>query len=411
MAIAQPARDLGVHFEPVLVERLLVDAASERCTLAGLQETLVQLWGRRRLQLLTLSDYEALCHRDRSGPTIALPRRAASTLRRRLLLAAAATLLLLTTSLTLSSGARRTACRVPGLRSWCAPTGIIDDPTSGKPDPRRAPPPVPPDMVPFTGPKIRAGIFDASQRPATCAALKPTEDCACSQDPREIPEIALDDFYLDKHEVTNRDFATWLEANPGAWRRDPIDPTVLEAATEPSVDLVRVRKDCGLAFVNGRVRPGLEKANQPVTCVTWIAARDYCRAQGKRLPSELEWEFAAKGVEGRAFPWGRSMPRHDGVTFDRGDSTEPHPVDVETSNQDVTPQGVRDLGGNVAEWVMDHQGGSSETATIRGGSWHSNDPCHLLGSSCKRIKVTKLPTDVGFRCAKSVVQDKEDNRS
>jgi formylglycine-generating enzyme required for sulfatase activity len=236
--------------------------------------------------------------------------------------------------------------------------------------------------------------------------LQPAEDCASSQDSREVPEIALDDFYLDKHEVTNRDFAAWLEANPEAWRYHPPEPTYIETVTKPHVDLARARQECSLAIVEGRVRPGSGKANQPVTCVTWMAARDYCRAQGKRLPSELEWELAAKGVEGRAFPWGRSMPRHDGVTFDRGNSIEKHPADIGTSDQDISPQGVRDLGGNVAEWVMDHRGGSSEIATIRGGSWNSKDPCRLLGSSCERIKATKVSTDVGFRCAKSVVQDK-----
>ena len=81
--------------------------------------------------------------------------------------------------------------------------------------PRQHPIPVLPDMVHFTGAQIREGLFDTSQRPATCAALKPTEDCARSQDPREVPEIALDDFYLDKHEVTSRELAAWLEANAG----------------------------------------------------------------------------------------------------------------------------------------------------------------------------------------------------
>ena len=206
--------------------------------------------------------------------------------------------------------------------------------------------------------------------------------------------------------MTNREFVAWLDERPGAWRRNAGDPLVLETRTEPSVFLVRTGNECGLIFEEGRVRPGPEHANQPVACVTWLAARDYCRARGKRLPLELEWEYAAKGGEGRAFPWGAAMPKHDGVAFDRGYSIGPHPVDVGISKQDRTPQDVRDLGGNVSEWVSDGRG-AGETATIRGGCWNSTDPCRLLGSSCKRVKAERFSRTVGFRCARSATEDKE----
>ncbi|HWU90042.1 MAG TPA: SUMF1/EgtB/PvdO family nonheme iron enzyme [Kofleriaceae bacterium] len=269
------------------------------------------------------------------------------------------------------------------------------------------PAPAPAETVRFTGARIRPGVFDRSQRPRICAAVDPAEDCASLLGPYAIPEIALDDFYLDQHEVTNREFVAWLDESSGAWRRNATDPVVLETRTEPSVFLVRTGKECSLIFEEGRVHPGREKANQPVTCVTRIAAQDYCRARGKRLPLELEWELAAKGSEGRPFPWGASMPKHDGVAFDRGNSTGEHPVDVGLSEQDRTPQGIHDLGGNVSEWVTDGRG-ASETATIRGGSWNSNDPCRLLGSSCKRVKAERFSRTVGFRCARSVTKDKEE---
>ncbi len=81
-AIVQPARDVGVFFEPDLIERLLADAASEPGILPLLQETLIQLWSRRRLQLLTLGDYQALGDGDRSGLAVALARHADGTLRK-----------------------------------------------------------------------------------------------------------------------------------------------------------------------------------------------------------------------------------------------------------------------------------------------------------------------------------------
>jgi formylglycine-generating enzyme required for sulfatase activity len=268
------------------------------------------------------------------------------------------------------------------------------------------PTPAPEGMVKFTRARIRPGVFDRAQRPAICAVVDPAEDCASPLEPHAIPEIALDEFYLDKHEVTNRDFVAWLDERAGAWRRNVTDPLVIETRAEPSIFLVRTGKECSLIFEEGRVRPGPEKANQPVTCVTWMAARDYCRARGKRLPLELEWELAAKGSEGRAFPWGAATPKHDGVAFDRGSSTGEHPVDVGRSEQDRTPQGIHDLGGNVSEWVADGRG-ADEMAMIRGGSWNSNDPCRLLGSSCKRVKAERFSRTVGFRCARSAGKDKE----
>ncbi|HWO22353.1 MAG TPA: TIR domain-containing protein, partial [Kofleriaceae bacterium] len=80
-AIEQPARDRGVFFEPELVERLLSDAATEPGILPLLQETLIQLWDRRRLRLLTLADYQALGDSGRSGLAVAIARRADATLR------------------------------------------------------------------------------------------------------------------------------------------------------------------------------------------------------------------------------------------------------------------------------------------------------------------------------------------
>ena len=270
----------------------------------------------------------------------------------------------------------------------------------------------PPGMVLFTGARIRAGIFDPSQRPPSCSALNANEDCALQREPSEVAEIALQDFYLDRYEVTNRDFAAWLDGHRDTWRRNAIDPAVIETRAAPHAFLVRTGDRCGLRFIGDRIRPVVDRASQPATCMTWTAAHDYCLGHParKRLPLDAEWEFAAKGIEGRAFPWGASPPRPDGVAFDRGASTTEHPVDVGTSVQDVSPQDVYDLAGNVAEWVaesVDDRHGPEGFERIRGGSWNSNGLCHLLSSGCKRIKAESFSGDVGFRCAKSAVAGKE----
>jgi formylglycine-generating enzyme required for sulfatase activity len=131
--------------------------------------------------------------------------------------------------------------------------------------------PVLSDMACFTGVRIRAGAFDASQRPLKCSALNPTEDCMHPQALR-LPEVALANFCLDKHEVTNQEFASWLEGTPEMWRLNSKDPAVIQTRTKPRVFLVRTGEECSLTLVDGRVRTDPGKAKQPVVCVTWLAA-------------------------------------------------------------------------------------------------------------------------------------------
>lgn len=288
-----------------------------------------------------------------------------------------------------------------GFGAMTRNAGASDAPTLNEPTPLEAPS----GMVLFTGARIRPGIFDLAKRPEECAAMEPKEDCALRQEPAKVPEVALEDFYLDRYEVTNRDFAAWLDSHRDAWRRNTIDPAVIETSAEPSVFLLRTGKQCGLEFIDHRIHPLTNGASQPATCMTWTAARDYCLAHPdqKRLPLDAEWEFAAKGIEGRAFPWGSQPPQPDRVAFHRGNSISEHAVAVGTSTQDVSPQGIYDLGGNVAEWV-DQRSASDANKPIRGGSWNSTDSCHLLSSGCKHIKTESFSRDVGFRCAKTAMR-------
>jgi serine/threonine-protein kinase len=157
-----------------------------------------------------------------------------------------------------------------------------------------------------------------------------------------------------------------------------------------------------------------------VVQVSWHAASEYCIAQGKRLPREAEWELAARGTERRVFPWGAEAPACDGVTFARGpklpcESQGAHPSDVGTSRVDVTPEGVHDLGGNVAEWVedgfaeryaecgdcRDPQGKASRLVVVRGGFWGlTSEAARSAGRS--RLARDTMKGDIGFRCAKSI---------
>jgi formylglycine-generating enzyme required for sulfatase activity len=296
------------------------------------------------------------------------------------------------------------------LRSLADPGGHatkdrLPEPLNGKRRSEQAAP----GMVRFRAARMQPGVFASSERPTVCTELEKASDCAVLADPEQIGSVAVQSFDLDAMEVTNGDYARWLMRNSDRWvvtRKG-----VIKTPDEPGVSLVLASDKCGggLLVVDHRVAAALDKVSWPVVCVTWHGASEYCRAHGKRLPLEAEWEWATKGDGGRPFPWGSDLPRQDGVVFDLSDGASAHPRDAGSASQDVSPEGVRDLGGNVTEWVED--GRASSTKTVRGGNWASQGPCQVLGSSCKRVTqdaTASYAPNIGFRCASSVIEPGED---
>jgi formylglycine-generating enzyme required for sulfatase activity len=267
------------------------------------------------------------------------------------------------------------------------------------------PPPQPPpeDMARFAATTIRLGVFDTAVRPQECSALTASEDCAVLDHPDTVAEAHVAAFDLDRREVTNAELAAWLNASVDLWQLTPY--SIVTTRGVPPIPLVRTEK-CGDGLTitpDNRAHVTAEAARWPAMCVSWYGANEYCRAHGKRLPLEAEWEFAAKGASRRPFPWGDDLPRQDGVSFDRRGTASVHPQAVGDSLQDVSPEGVYDLAGNAAEWVEDRRGNPSQK-TLRGGSFGSIGPCHLLGSGCRHIPPDKYQKDIGFRCARSVIE-------
>ena len=192
----------------------------------------------------------------------------------------------------------------------------------------------------------------------------------------EIPErrVYLDAFYLDKYPVTNRTYRG--ERSHGY----------------------------GDDFQGGR---------QPVVGVTWFQARKYCRSLGKRLPTEAEWEKAARGAKGGKYPWGgRWDPSRLIWSKNSGDRT--HPVD-RTYRTHTSPFGAVDMLGNVYEWIADWYRkdyyrkaparnpkgpASGASRVMRGGSWYSDDPWDLDAADRRRLVPDFWDDDIGFRCAK-----------
>jgi formylglycine-generating enzyme required for sulfatase activity len=240
--------------------------------------------------------------------------------------------------------------------------------------------------------------------------------------------VKLSEFYLDEHEVTNAELLEWLNVNLSR----------LVVAKDVKRDLPRYVRDSkgtllfdlwpeysGIEYSpreqTFKTKPGM--ARRPVVQVTWDGARAYCEWRGKRLPTEAEWERAARGRSNREYPWGDEKPRCDGVVLGRADGglCAPLPAEVglvDGATQDRTPEGVTGLAGNVSEWVydaftlptygpcgdcrnprVDWPAGATgdDWRVFRGGSWNSE----ILARSTARGRWNRQVASftIGFRCA------------
>ena len=218
-----------------------------------------------------------------------------------------------------------------------------------------------------------------------------------------VHPVYVDAFYMDKYLVTNAQYKVFVDANP-QWRKDLIPDAY--------------RDDFYLYDWNGGSYPD-GKRNHPVDGVSWYAAMAYARWAGKRLPTEAEWEKAARGgLVGMKYPWGNTI---DGKLANYGEN-----IGTTTPVGHYAPNGygLYDMSGNVWEWCSDAydktfyansprrnpvaggQVGNDFTSVelnrvLRGGSWANS--AQFLRVAFRREDSPAFTDDfIGFRCARAV---------
>ena len=162
---------------------------------------------------------------------------------------------------------------------------------------------------------------------------------------RPSHKVKLDTFAMDRTEVSASDFAEFLNAVGNAGN---VSFTPDEYAT-----VIVVPSDDGKKETRFSARPGYER--YPANNVSWKGADAYCRWRGKRLPSEAEWEKAARGTDQRLFPWGKSNPLEGFAQFDQIWQEKQFNVlvPVDALPAGASPYGMLNMAGNVLEWVND----------------------------------------------------------
>jgi formylglycine-generating enzyme required for sulfatase activity len=187
-------------------------------------------------------------------------------------------------------------------------------------------------------------------------------------------------------------------------------------------DITKEDRTTWSAFCNAP-KPG--RADHPMNCISFDDAAAYCRWAGKRLPTEEQWEYAARGTDGRAYPWGHDLPSPTRLNgCDEGcASAARRPADTiakrldgddryqATSPTGAFPEGVSafgafDMAGNVAEWVdapfcsYGQSACGTAARVIRGGSWASELPSDVRATARAKASPAARQADVGFRCVK-----------
>ena len=140
-----------------------------------------------------------------------------------------------------------------------------------------------------------------------------------------------------------------------------------------------------------------ERENHPINCVDWAEAKTFCEWAGKRLPIAAEWEKAARGTDGRTYPWGNEWDAQKANTSGDADGfAETAPVGSFPAGESSAH--ALDMSGNVWKWTADWYDKEQKSRFLRGGSWGLEARCFRV-THCGRCWLGDRDVRIGFRCA------------
>jgi formylglycine-generating enzyme required for sulfatase activity len=277
-------------------------------------------------------------------------------------------------------------------------------------------PPDPPGVAESSQPRIAQGGCPAGMVRVPAGTFRmgsPDEEGGANEHPQH--EVTLSPYCIDRTEVTVREYRACVAA-------DGCSATPVKMDLQLSLFQASVRVWC-----NGADRP-----EHPMNCVSWEQAAAYCKRARKRLPTEAEWEYAARGADGRTYPWGDQPPNASRLNacgnecvlmaerdlklewngmYNDNDGW-PMTAPVGSYHGGASPFGALDMAGNVWEWTADSYGPyTGEAATnpqypeggtraYRGGGWISMDASSVRATTRSASASQQGHLSMGFRCAR-----------
>jgi formylglycine-generating enzyme required for sulfatase activity len=283
-----------------------------------------------------------------------------------------------------------TATDAPQLTATARPSSTSAPTTTPVPSETPIPTPVP-TATPLPATIVQQDaemiLIPASAFAMGCDATNIHEVCSEIEEP--VHSVKLDAYYIDKYEVTNAQYKACVAAG----------------ACQPPQEV--------FSFIRSDYYTNAQFDNYPVIYVTWQDANQFCSWRGGRLPSEAEWEKAARGnIDQRVYPWGNTAPSCALANFNPGEHCKRDPNAVGSYPEGASLFGVMDMSGNVSEWVADwflfnyYQSSPAENPTgpnsgtsrvLRGGSW-TNNLNKLQVSNRDNLEPGIASNNIGFRC-------------
>ena len=237
-------------------------------------------------------------------------------------------------------------------------------------------------------------------------------EAAVAQDSFPAHVVTVDSYLLETTEVTFQQYVDFLNV------RGP-NTHINQCDGFACIQTQNESPDAPIVFDGANYSIGIGLSQHPVYGVTWFGAREYCEAVGRRLPTEAEWERAARGDDGRIYPWGNRWDNAYAKTT-RPHDTPPGTFPVGSYPGGISPFGAYDMAGNIAEWISDWYSerfyveqarlGASpnptgpiigQTKVLRGGSWNGV-PFFSRSVHRQDADPKSFFRWIGFRCAQDV---------